>query len=135
MAWATIDDLVLLFPYAQSESEDRLQLVLDSAEGLIRATLEDAGVDYENPSETLEGNLRTVTLWVSGRALQSGTPTFGANSWSQTAGPVSQSVSWEAGIGNLYLTSTELRMLGASSSGRGAQLFLSKDVLGGDGDA
>lgn len=135
MAWATIDDLVLLFPSAADEPEDRLQLILDSAAGIIAERLRDAGVDTSDPCDQLQANLRTVNLWVAGRALPTGGMPFGASSWSQTAGPVSQTVTNDMGVGNLYLTSTELAMLGVSGTGRGTQLFCSEDVLGGDGGA
>lgn len=135
MAWATTDDLITLFPSLVNEPTDRLELVLASVEGFIMARLDESGVDYSNPQGSLATNLRTVTMWVSGRALESGGPMFGATSWSQTAGPVSQSATVDAGIGNLYLTAAELAMLGISGQGRGTQVFYSNDVLGGGDDA
>lgn len=134
MAWATIEDLETLFPFVANEPAERVQLVLGSVEGFIMARLAENEVDYSDPQEPLLTNLKTVTMWVAGRALQPSVG-LGLTEWSQTAGPVSQSGSYDMGMGNLYLTSAELSMLGISGQGGGTQLFYSEDVLGGGGDA
>lgn len=133
MAWVTVEDIAT---YCPDSSEEDIQLALDAADGLIKSVLIENDIDYSDPQEPLLTNLKTVTKLSSIRALQGmGGPLFGITDWSQTAGPVSQSVSNKNGIGSVYLTGNEYAMLGCSKQGRATQVFYSSDVLGGGEDA
>ena len=134
MTWATASELVTMFPVIEDETTEKVELVIDSVEGYIKAQLDEHGIDYTDPQEPLATNLKTVTIWVAGRALEAGGSMLGITQWSQTAGPITQSQSNNDGVGNLYLTSAERSMLGISGQGRATQLFYGSDILGG-GDA
>lgn len=135
MAWATIEDLETVMPSVAEMPESRVQFVLDSVDGFIKWELDESGVGYSDPQGPFLTNLRSVTTWVSCRVLDTNMSMLGVTQFSQTAGPITQSTSYDMGMGNLYLTGVERAMLGISAQGRAQQLFYSEDILGGGGDA
>lgn len=113
MAYATVEDV----------QARRLDELTDEEAALASVLLDDAAVLIDSVAEIdpEDGQMleraRTVSCNMVNRALAaSASDAYGVSNASYTMGPFSQSATFSNPSGDLYLTATEKRMLGASGS-------------------
>lgn len=117
MAYATVDDV----------QERRVQQLTDEECALAAVLLDDAAVLIDSVAtigqgdEVLLARARTVSCNMVNRALlASASDAYGVSNASYTLGPFTQSATFSNPSGDLYLTATEKRMLGAGGTAIGS---------------
>ena len=121
MSWATVSDYQARYGVVVDTAT--LQECLDDATSQINASLDAAGIDYTAPSADYARRLMMVCRQMAHRAYGndgSDIAPFGVSQTSQTAGPYTQSFSFSNPYGDLFMTASEKKMLGLSSSYIGA---------------
>lgn len=130
--FASVEDYLARWPDDDTDGAVILEALRDATD-VMSAELDDAGVDYAEPSEALAARLRRVCRTVAHRALGSTNDSdvpFGAEQLSQSADTFSASVRLANPYGDVFLTEQERRSLGI---GAGGACVLSP--YGGWGDA
>ncbi|MCL2492511.1 MAG: phage Gp19/Gp15/Gp42 family protein [Clostridiales bacterium] len=108
MIFATVDDLIARYGVVNEEDMPRAELLLaDAAVIIIRAG------GSENPEGTLTDAYRVVSCAMVHRVLISPAwASLGATQHNNTAGPFTESYSFQNPNGDLYLTRAEKKTLG-----------------------
>lgn len=102
--------------YGEVDDESVLQECLDDATAAICAALDKRDVDYADPSEEFADRLMRTCRSVANRIMPSASAIpSGATSYTQTAGPYSESWGLSTGYGTPKLVKSELDMLGITS--------------------
>lgn len=116
VSYATVADLEARWRPLTTTEKATAEVLLADASAMIRAEVPGIpGRLLEDPPTIDEDVLRMVTCAVVKRAMLAGTAGDGVTQQSHTAGPFSQQLTFANPMGNLYLTKTELRLLGAGS--------------------
>lgn len=111
--FATVDDLRDRWPSLPSDKEDTAQVLLGDASVMLRRECPDVDVRIESVPPLLDPSIpKMIVCWMVKRAMLTGDVGDGVSSHQQTAGPFSQSVSFSNPMGNLFLRSSERKMLG-----------------------
>ena len=116
MAFATVADLAAR--RGDLADEARAAALLEDATALMAKTMRDAGVEVDEADEVQVALLRSVCCTVAGRCLDAGSVAYTQST--QTAGPFSASYTLANPMGDVYLTASERRALGA---GRGRAVY------------
>jgi hypothetical protein len=112
MAYATVADLEARYGEVPVELADRAAVLLGDA-----ATIIDARVAVDISDQALMERLRYVSCAMVNRALEAAeADAYGVSTTSYTMGPFTQSATFSNPGGDLYLTSGELRLLGAAGT-------------------
>lgn len=104
--------------YGTVTATTTLQACLEDATAMIQAALEAAGVDYSTPTAEYADRLMRVCRQIAHRAMDATPPAggieapFGVSQATQSAGGYSLSYSFANPYGDLFITSSERRMLG-----------------------
>lgn len=110
MAFATIEDLQAGWRTLTSTEQLRATTLLGRASDMLSAM-----VDVTNGDQSQAALLKGVCCSMVQRAMTS-TNLFGVSQTAQTAGPYSESMTFANPSGDMYLTSTEKRLLGVGRS-------------------
>lgn len=112
MAYATVADLEARYGEVDESLEGRAEALLDDAATIIESRVR---VDISDQQQLQR--LRLVSCAMVNRAMQAAeSDAYGVSEASYTMGPFTQSASFANPSGDLYLTSGELRLLGASGT-------------------
>lgn len=112
MAYATVEDLEARYGEVDADLADRAEALLEDAATIIESRVR---VDISDQQQLQR--LRLVSCAMVNRALQAAeSDAYGVSEASYTMGPFTQSASFANPSGDLYLTSGELRLLGASGT-------------------
>lgn len=99
--------------YGDVDDNDFLTEVLMDATREIAASLDQAGIDYSEPTEDYADRLMQVCRSVASRAIGSEDDVpYGATQFSEGAGEYTQSFSIGNPYGDVFLTKSEKKMLG-----------------------
>ena len=97
---------------------------LADASAVIRARLDEAGIDYSEPDEDFADRLMRVCRSMASRIMPSATPEasipVGATQMNMTAGPYSRQFTMPGGYGTPKLLQGELDLLGIARARGGA---------------
>lgn len=116
MAYATIDQLEARYGEVADELRDRAQALLEDA-----ATILDSRVMVDISDQQQLDRLELVSCAMVNRALMAAeSEAYGVSNASYSMGPFSQTATFANPSGDLYLTSGELRLLGATGTAIGS---------------
>jgi len=114
-AFATVEEYVARFGAVANEGV--LQQCLDDASAVISAMLEQHGIDYEDMGEEYRDRLMRVCRSMANRIMPSDAELpAGAMQTSMTGGPYSQSWTFSAPYGTPKMLTSEMHLLGLSTS-------------------
>lgn len=107
MAYATVDDVLVMLPGLSADGQAKASALLDFAASIL-----DSLADIDPDDETQQTLLKQISVAMVARAVSaSAYDSFGASNASMTAGPYSQSWTFSNPSGDLYLTKMERRLL------------------------
>lgn len=99
--------------YGDVDDADVLAEILMDATREIAAALEQAGIDYSEPTEEFAARLMQVCRSMANRAVGDDTDVpLGATQYSQGAGEYTQSFSISNPFGDLFISKAERKLLG-----------------------
>ena len=111
MAFADVSDIESRWRELTAEERTRAAVLLDDASTMLAAM-----VTVDDSDQSQAAALKMVVCNMVVRVMSAGTSAaFGATSGSMTGGPCSQSWTYEAPMGDMYLTKAERALLGVSS--------------------
>lgn len=114
-AFATLDDLTILWRPLTDEEQGRASALLDLVSSTLRVEAEKVGKDLDHmvfSNEALAAVAKSVTVDVVARVLMTSTDQEPMSQFSQTAGPFSMSGSFLVPGGGLFIKRSELARLG-----------------------
>lgn len=114
-AFATLDDLTILWRPLTDEEQGRASALLDLVSSNLRVEAEKVGKDLDHmvfSNEDLAAVAKSVTVDVVARVLMTSTDQEPMSQFSQTAGPFSMSGSFLVPGGGLFIKRSELARLG-----------------------
>lgn len=109
-------------------TDDRLNLLLETASVQLRREFSRKGQSLESPDEDLQADLRSVCIAMVHRSLIA-EETGPYSQMSQTAGPYTASATLANPNGDMYLTSNERKRLGLT---RGSMYTIRPKIEGAD---
>lgn len=131
VSYATVADLESRWRPLSADEKQLAEVLLEDASTLIRAEVPGiVGRLLEEPPAIDQELLRVVVCAIVKRAMLAGANGDGISQQSQTAGPFSQQVTYSNPMGNLYMTKSERKLLGAGSSAFTVDLGPSGEVPG-----
>lgn len=129
-AFATPEEFNLRYP--DDKPGERLEeLLLDASAFLAGYIRRDGGVRIVPEDEIQARNLVTVTCAIVHRQVSVDVERNGLTQFSMTAGNYTESGTISNPSQDMYLTSTEKRLLGLSGRGRAGSLFAIRPKIGG----
>lgn len=114
-AFATLDDLTLIWRKVTPEEQSRAAVLLDLVSDSLRAEADKVGKNLDKMVATspyLASIAKSVTVDVVARALMTSTDQEPLSQFSQTAGPFSASGTYLVPGGGLFIKRSELARLG-----------------------
>ena len=114
-AFATVDDMTLLWRKMTAEEQSRAAALLDLVSDSLRAEADKVGKNLDKmlaASPYLVSVARSVTVDVVARTLMTSTDQEPLSQFSQTAGPFSASGTYLVPGGGLFIKRSELARLG-----------------------
>ena len=112
MAYATVDDLAQRWKCMSATEQERAAVLLDDAAVIIDALLMSKGISEANPAAA-----KMVSCSMVRRAMmQSDTGMMGITQGTVSADIYSQTMTFANPSGDMYLTASERRTLGAGAS-------------------
>ena len=109
MAYATVDDLEARWHTLTATERERASVLLEDAAVLLESL-----VDVDETDERQAAQLKTVSCSMVKRAMAASDEMFGVTQGTISADIYSQSYTFSNPGGDLYLTSTEKKLLGIS---------------------
>lgn len=125
-AFATIEDLQLLWRTLKPSETDRAEALLDDVSDCLRYEAEKVGRDLDQMIEdrpSLATVAKSVTVDVTARTLMTSTDTEPMSQMSQSAGGYSVSGTFLVPGGGLFIKKSELARLGLRSQRVGVREF------------
>lgn len=111
MAYADVSDIEARWRELTDEEQARAAVLLDDASTMLAAL-----VTVDDSDQRQAAALKMVACNMVVRVMSAGTSAvFGAVGGSMTGGPYSQSWTYEAPTGDMYLTKAEKALLGVSA--------------------
>lgn len=129
-AFATLDDMSILWRPMTSEEQDRASALLDIVSASLRVEADKVGKDLDAmvaASENLAAVAKSVTVDVAARTMMTATDQEPMSQFSQTAGPYTVSGTFLVPGGGLFIKRSELARLGLRR-----QKFGAVDIYGID---
>ena len=114
-AFATIDDMTLLWRKMTAEEQTRAAALLEIVSDSLREEAGKVGKDLDNlvaASASMKAVARSVTVDVVARTLMTSTDQEPLSQFSQTAGPFTASGTFLVPGGGLFIKRSELARLG-----------------------
>lgn len=114
-AFATIDDMTLLWRKMTTEEQARAAALLEIVSDSLRAEADKVGKNLDKMVEAsprLQAVAKSVTVDVAARVLMTSTDQEPLSQFSQTAGPFSASGTYLVPGGGLFIKRSELARLG-----------------------
>lgn len=125
-AFATLDDMSLLWRPMTSEEQDRASALLEIVSASLRAEADKVGKDLDAmvaENENLAEVAKSVAVDVAARTLMTSTDQEPMTQFSQTAGPYTASGTFLVPGGGLFIKRSELARLGLRRQRFGAVDF------------
>lgn len=122
-AFATVDDLTVLWRKMTAEEQSRAAALLDLVSDSLRMEADKVGKDLDKmaaASAAFAAVTRSVTVDVVARTLMTSTDQEPISQMSQTAGPFSASATYLVPGGGLFIKRSELARLGLRRQRMGA---------------
>lgn len=112
MVFADVSDIEARWRILTDAEQERASTLVDDASAMLSAQVD---IDAANAEQMRL--LKTVCCSMVIRAMSATeADSFGANSMTMTAGPYTQSWSYSNPTGDMYITKSEKRLLGITSS-------------------